>query len=90
MLAGLLLAADMAEKQAKLYASRAQHLREMCRPGDEVAQAVATALAGLATSLRQRADVEDTGEYETIELQPEGPPPVPRSLWQRLRRWFRS
>jgi hypothetical protein len=86
MLAGLMLAAEMAEVAANLHRKQAAHLREMCRPGDEAQQAAADALAGLATSLRLRADVEDTGKYETIELQPEGPPPVP-SWWRRL--WWR-
>jgi hypothetical protein len=83
MLPGLLLAADMAEAAARIHRARAEHLRIVCRPGDETAQAAADALAGFASSLRLRADAEDTGEYETIELEPEGPPPLPRLPWWR-------
>lgn len=83
MLAGLLLAAEMARKQGELHAKRAEHLRMMCRPGDELAQAAADALRGLATQLQRRADGEDTGELEVISIEPEGPPPIPRAAWWR-------
>jgi uncharacterized protein YdbL (DUF1318 family) len=88
MLAGLLLGAEMCETAAGIHRARGAHLRRQGLPEDAHEQeAIADVLMGMATSLRLRADQEDTGEYVQvvdggwIKIEPED---EAGSWWRRL------